>query len=156
MVHGMFDSIPQPPPRPAFAPAGCLFLLSTVQLTATFPAAGSPAAFGWLLAPFFAMPSLSRPVMTLRWMGGHLIRSVLFPAKSKAPASSCSCRDSSGPHDDARLKVLGWTRVLSIPPLVSDSSPLGSRRQRFIRDTSDVQVAGRSVHYFPFLLLLAH
>jgi len=147
MVHGMFDSIPDStlPPRPAFAPAGCLFLLSTVQLTATFPAAGSPAAFGWLLlAPFFAMPSLSRPVMTLRWMGGHLIRSVLFPAKSKAPASSCSCRDSSGPHDDARLKVLGWTRVLSIPPLVSDSSPPGSRRQRFRAYTTGVNESSAS------------
>ena len=131
------------PTTPRFR-TGCLFLLSTVQLTATFRAAGSPAAFGWLLAPFFAMPSLSRPVMTLRWMGGHLIRSVLFPAKLKAPASSCSCRDSSGPHDDARLKVLGWTRVLSIPPLVSDSSPPGSRRQRFRAYTTGVNESSAS------------
>ena len=66
MVHGMFDSIPDStlPPRPAFAPAGCLFLLSTVQLTATFPAAGSPAAFGWLIlitSLLLRMPSISIP-----------------------------------------------------------------------------------------------
>ena len=36
------------PTTPRFR-TGCLFLLSTVQLTATFRAAGSPAAFGWLI-----------------------------------------------------------------------------------------------------------